>query len=918
MFYKIKSLIIKLFSIYKVKRSKYFDKSWYINNYSDLGVVYKFFPAVHYSLFGWREGRNPSNLFNSNYYLDTYQDVRDANLNPLYHYERIGRNESRNINNARNEAMHIYNLINSSLCFNIDWYVKNYRLYSSGPAANPIADFMSSNGLKNPGPIFNSKEYYYLNPDVAIHNINPLMHYLNNGIYENRHIALTELKEYKMPEGTVNIEKNFFNRKNNNQKIVTVLACFSASCKIEDFQIYLLKGLQKISDYIIIVSDNPVYEEDLTKINKICNHCIFTRHGEYDFGSYKRGFNYLIDNNILQADDNLLFINDSNYGPVYPFEYVINDFRSKECDFYGLTYGNNYYLEFLQSFFYIFKPNVYNSNIFKNFINSVKKQLAQAWVALEYEYAFTNMLEQENFVCTSYIPNTFMKDKNNAIPTKYGYTLMSEYKYPLVKRKVISGSTVENVDDILNYIKLNNTELYEIIIKRENLGCYKKEKYVDIPSKYLLLSNYAKKEQVLKEKINKGEKINVIFFVYSIDTFIAEQVMQQMMKDSIYNVQCYIIPDLRMDEHLAAYKYMDIYEEMRNKYSIVHTVADIDEKLIELELDSWDEHDEYVKNTNREYRFIDEKKYIVEKCFTNFKNVIKGCDIVFYPHLQDISFSLYNPFYAVRLNILSVYIPHEIYLFKYDRNFYKMDNFNNFWKVFLDSQISYDEYKQYGQCKAVNAEVTGLNSEFFGHEIKGHANKKKKMVIAPYFSIHNSRKMLNTYALENFRKELFELPEQYTDVEFVYLFSDAFNNILLNTNDTNIQEILDYIDKIKDYENVIIHDEKDYRKVLSSSDAVILDSGTLFIDTVLLNIPCVYIVKNKELEKKKFNEIGYYMFDVLYKAENTEEIYSFINEVIISNQDKLKDKRNRILNDIKLEYKLSSNIIGYLNKLLCD
>ena len=910
---KLKSLLVKLYSIGVIKKSNFFDKEWYINEYSDLGGIYRVFPALHYAFFGYKEGRNPSKSFVTDYYLNAYEDVKKSGLNPLYHYERVGKSENRRINGSS----HIYNLINTSLYFNNDWYIRNYMMYTKGQA--PVVDYLMSKSLKNPSPMFYSKEYLYLNPDVAIHNINPLTHYLNYGRYENRLPALTELKEYNAPKGTVSIEKDFFVRKSNDKKMVTVLASFSASGKIEDFQIYLLKGLQKISDYIVIVSDNPVYEEELTKIDEICNHCIFLRHGEYDFGSYKYGYNYLIENKILENDDNLLFINDSNYGPVYPFENVIDDFKSKQCDFYGLTYGNNYNLEFLQSFFYIFKPNVYNSTIFKDFISSVKKQLAQAWVALEYEYTFTNILEQGHFSYTSYIPKTFMSDINKAIPTKYGYTLMNEYKYPLVKRKVLQGSTVDSVDDILEHIKLNNRELYEIIIKRENIDGYVKEKYIDIPSKYLLLSNYAKKEQEIREKIKKGEKVNVIFFAYSTETFIAEQVMLNMMADDNYAVQLYFIPDIRNSEHTAALNYMKQFQLFQEKYPYAKKVVNgTSERLVDAQYINAEIFNTMVNNTLREKVVIDNKEYIKEKCFEGFYNVIKDSDIVFYPHIQDISFSLYNPFYAVRLNKLSVYIPHEIYPFKFDRNYYRMDNFNNFWKVFLDSNISFEEYRQYGQCHGINAVVTGLNSDYYSFKRESITNERKKIVIAPHFSLHNGKKMLNTQLLENYGNLLLELPAKFKDIDFIYIFSEALKNKLLYTENLSMDEFKNYEKKLSTYNNAVIAGEEKYREMILSADGIILDSGILFTDTILANIPCLYFVNDKKLEKNKFNEIGYYMYEAVYKAENEKEIYSFINNVIINNKDTMKEKRSNVLNTVKLERTLSSKITDYLNKLLCN
>lgn len=55
-------------------------------------------PALHYCMFGWREGRQPGPDFDSITYLQLNTDVKDAGINPLFHYERYGKDENRSFN----------------------------------------------------------------------------------------------------------------------------------------------------------------------------------------------------------------------------------------------------------------------------------------------------------------------------------------------------------------------------------------------------------------------------------------------------------------------------------------------------------------------------------------------------------------------------------------------------------------------------------------------------------------------------------------------------------------------------------------------------------------------------------------------------------------------------------------------------
>jgi len=53
---------------------------------------------MHFLRFGWKEGRDPSPYFNTNYYLNQNQDVRKAGINPLVHFLQKGLAEGRKAN----------------------------------------------------------------------------------------------------------------------------------------------------------------------------------------------------------------------------------------------------------------------------------------------------------------------------------------------------------------------------------------------------------------------------------------------------------------------------------------------------------------------------------------------------------------------------------------------------------------------------------------------------------------------------------------------------------------------------------------------------------------------------------------------------------------------------------------------------
>lgn len=86
--------------------SELFDANYYLTTYEDVraaGVN----PLQHYLEQGWREGRDPSAGFSTNAYLERYADVRLRRINPLIHYLRHGYYEGRSIYDTKGRNYHL-------------------------------------------------------------------------------------------------------------------------------------------------------------------------------------------------------------------------------------------------------------------------------------------------------------------------------------------------------------------------------------------------------------------------------------------------------------------------------------------------------------------------------------------------------------------------------------------------------------------------------------------------------------------------------------------------------------------------------------------------------------------------------------------------------------------------------------------
>ena len=88
--------LAKRWQLKVLRQSGLFDADWYLRQYPDVrdrGAD----PARHFLNWGLRDGRDPGPGFSTMHYLRLYPDVRAAGINPVIHYLTAGWDEKRSI-----------------------------------------------------------------------------------------------------------------------------------------------------------------------------------------------------------------------------------------------------------------------------------------------------------------------------------------------------------------------------------------------------------------------------------------------------------------------------------------------------------------------------------------------------------------------------------------------------------------------------------------------------------------------------------------------------------------------------------------------------------------------------------------------------------------------------------------------------
>ena len=136
---------------------------------------------------------------------------------------------------------------------------------------------------------------------------------------------------------------------------VAIFASYDGRGIVRDYVLYYLSELKKEVDAIVFVADNaPASEEEVMKLKDLVVYASFVRHQSYDFGSYRLGYLWAREHGLLDSAEEVIFCNDSCYGPVFPFSTVFDRMAGCSCDFWGLS-GNPEIRYHIQSFFMVFR-----------------------------------------------------------------------------------------------------------------------------------------------------------------------------------------------------------------------------------------------------------------------------------------------------------------------------------------------------------------------------------------------------------------------------------------------------------------------------------------------------------------------------------------------------------------------------------
>ena len=246
-----------------------------------------------------------------------------------------------------------------------------------------------------------------------------------------------------------------------------VFAGYNADKTIHPYVISYLKGLNEVTDGVVYIADSELLPEEEEKLKGLVIYTEHRNHGEYDWGSYKRGFNWLKEKGYLKRADEIIFANDSCYAPMTSFKPMFKEMaQRKELDFWGDS-QNTMFTPHLQSYFLVFRKRVLNSKNFAIFINHIKHFDDHREYILQYETKLTQYLASLGYKWDSYLPYKQLARFEYTDKNSYPLTLIRDYHHQFLKRRTFTTllDIREDRQEVLRYIYQHYRERYDDIVQ---------------------------------------------------------------------------------------------------------------------------------------------------------------------------------------------------------------------------------------------------------------------------------------------------------------------------------------------------------------------------------------------------------------------------------------------------------------------
>jgi len=271
------------------------------------------------------------------------------------------------------------------------------------------------------------------------------------------------------------------------KKRVAIYAFYDEAGVVDRYVTYMLQALLEVCDRLVVVCNGELTGDGKSTFDSITGD-VFTRENEgFDAWGFKAGIEHIGWDELEQYDE-LVLVNNTVFGPLYPFQVMFDEMDKRKLDFWGITkhgqisdpYGltnDGIFPEHIQSYFFVVGNKMLSHPTFKSYWDNLPKFKSWKKAVSLHEVMFTRFFAQQGFLWDVYV-NTDKGLKGitgTCLLELMTYELLKNYRLPVIKRKnfsteydVVIGTTVgDSTKKAFDYIRTNTD--YNVDLIWENI-----------------------------------------------------------------------------------------------------------------------------------------------------------------------------------------------------------------------------------------------------------------------------------------------------------------------------------------------------------------------------------------------------------------------------------------------------------------
>ncbi|MFB9983419.1 rhamnan synthesis F family protein [Mesorhizobium kowhaii] len=229
---------------------------------------------------------------------------------------------------------------------------------------------------------------------------------------------------------------------------VAVFSLYNERGIADDYVIFLLTKLRELVERIVVVSNGNLSKHSEVAVEKVCDQLLIRENEGFDVGGYKAGME-AIGFDELSKYDELILLNDTCYGPLFPFSEMFSEMEGRNCDFWGSSAhremtpnpftGTGYLPWHLQTFLVAIRKDMLKSRAFKRYWENLPEIKTYVDAVLLHESQFTKHFTDLGYSAEAYVdPN----DYGSHYPAFIDVDETIINRFPLLKRRLFFNDPI--------------------------------------------------------------------------------------------------------------------------------------------------------------------------------------------------------------------------------------------------------------------------------------------------------------------------------------------------------------------------------------------------------------------------------------------------------------------------------------------